>query len=211
MLQGRIGRRAENWVPHSPSCRPYSRVRAECDMAGQLKTCVKCGEAKPATVEHFYVRGTSSAGKTWFRGSCKPCFISARMEYDRVNELKVGVRRKNYKRVNSERIRARERARYLLKSDEYKKSARVNRLSRLFGLSPEGYSAMLEAQGGICAMPGCGSSEADSRGYRLHVDHCHATGQVRRLLCAPCNKNLGIYEANHERFALYLQQFKSEV
>jgi hypothetical protein len=43
------------------------------------------------------------------------------------------------------------------------------------------YDALLEAQGGTCAL--CDATTADLRGYPLYVDHCHTTGRVRGLLC----------------------------
>ncbi len=47
------------------------------------------------------------------------------------------------------------------------------------------YAALLEAQGGHCAL--CLSPP---RTRRLHVDRDHTTGQVRGLLCMRCNRNL---------------------
>ena len=61
-------------------------------------------------------------------------------------------------------------------------------LQRKFGLSGEAYQAMLDVQGGVCAI--CGRPETRTRNGRVQwlcVDHDHATGQVRGLLCHRCN------------------------
>lgn len=59
-----------------------------------------------------------------------------------------------------------------------------------YGMTPEDYDRMLAAQGGGCGI--CGTSEpGGSRERYFHVDHCHATGRVRGLLCTNCNKALG--------------------
>lgn len=70
-----------------------------------------------------------------------------------------------------------------------------------FGITPEQYGALFEAQNGCCAI--CRSS-----GVKLGVDHCHATGAVRGLLCLSCNAHLGVVEkSDFVRRALeYLQQ-----
>jgi len=69
---------------------------------------------------------------------------------------------------------------------------RRSKLKRNFGLSLEEYDRMLQAQANACAI--CGSTEAGGRGGRagsFHVDHCHATGRVRGLLCHSCNTGIG--------------------
>lgn len=64
------------------------------------------------------------------------------------------------------------------------------RFQRLYGITVEQYDEMLDAQGGTCAR--CDESQ-DS--MRLAVDHDHETGEVRGLLCGPCNTYLGRLEA----------------
>jgi hypothetical protein len=59
-------------------------------------------------------------------------------------------------------------------------------LERLYGIDRPEYERMSEAQGHTCAI--CGKPE---NGKALAVDHCHATGAIRGLLCSNCNKGLG--------------------
>jgi hypothetical protein len=66
-------------------------------------------------------------------------------------------------------------------------------LKRAYGLTVEGYFAILSAQGGGCAI--CGKT-SEEQGRKLAVDHCHATGKVRGILCDPCNQGLGSYRDN---------------
>jgi predicted nucleic acid-binding Zn ribbon protein len=62
-------------------------------------------------------------------------------------------------------------------------------LARL-GLEPGDYERLLVAQEGRCAI--CGATEPGGRGGRFHVDHDHATGRVRGLLCHGCNVGIGM-------------------
>jgi hypothetical protein len=56
-----------------------------------------------------------------------------------------------------------------------------------YGVSPEQKQQMLHAQGGLCAI--CRQS------FDLqNIDHCHATGKVRGLLCRHCNLGLGHFK-----------------
>lgn len=59
-----------------------------------------------------------------------------------------------------------------------------------YGLTTEQYDEMLLQQHGVCAICGGTSARADGDGS-LVVDHDHATGSVRALLCNLCNVGIG--------------------
>jgi len=66
----------------------------------------------------------------------------------------------------------------------------MRRLARV-GMTPVEYLEMYERQGGRCAL--CRKERFGwGRGLaKLHIDHCHATGRVRGLLCGDCNTAIG--------------------
>jgi hypothetical protein len=66
--------------------------------------------------------------------------------------------------------------------------SRTYHLKRRYGLTVEEADALLAAQGGVCAI--CKTAPA------VHVDHDHATGAVRALLCFNCNGGLGQFKDN---------------
>lgn len=55
-----------------------------------------------------------------------------------------------------------------------------------YGITSAEYQAIYEAQGGKCYI----CARANGRSKRLSVDHDHATGEVRGLLCTPCNRDV---------------------
>jgi hypothetical protein len=57
---------------------------------------------------------------------------------------------------------------------------------KTYGITSEQYEALYEAQGGVCYI--CVRATGKTR--KLAVDHDHATGYVRGLLCKPCNSVL---------------------
>ena len=71
-----------------------------------------------------------------------------------------------------------------------KTETRERHLVRKYGVNLMDYAAMLSTQGGKCAI--CRASEEDQFKGVFHVDHCHATGKVRGLLCRGCNHMLGV-------------------
>ena len=90
------------------------------------------------------------------------------------------------------------------KSDEWAHRSRNRRLRSSYGLSIEGYNALLARQGGACAI--CRKQPEQ----RLCVDHCHVTQKVRRLLCRRCNLGIGYFGDDPRllrRAAAYLEAF----
>lgn len=74
---------------------------------------------------------------------------------------------------------------------------RASHLARKFGITPDEYDRMLEAQGNVCAI--CNAPCATGR--RLAVDHDHRTGAIRGLLCFRCNVVLGKFDDDLDLFA----------
>lgn len=64
-------------------------------------------------------------------------------------------------------------------------------MRRKFNLSVEEYEEQSARQGGVCVI--CGETNGDRR---LAVDHNHATGANRGLLCTKCNAGLGNFKEN---------------
>jgi len=88
----------------------------------------------------------------------------------------------------------------------WREKNRVRMMGRNFGISLEDYDKMWDAQGGLCAI--CGMPEtAKMRGVikYLAVDHDHATGQIRGLLCQCCNAGLGYFEDNQANLLKAIQ------
>ena len=64
--------------------------------------------------------------------------------------------------------------------------SRTYHLTRRYGITAAEADHLLSQQGGLCAI--CRSAPAK------HVDHDHATGVVRALLCFNCNGGLGQFK-----------------
>lgn len=61
------------------------------------------------------------------------------------------------------------------------------RLLKRHGMTWDEYYALLNSQGGLCAI--CGK---DLSNARRSVDHCHERGHTRGILCGPCNTGIGL-------------------
>lgn len=75
------------------------------------------------------------------------------------------------------------------RSPEQQQRYRRNHLQKTYNLSLEKYNEMFESQDGVCYI--CKKKFDD--GKLLGVDHNHATGTIRKLLCRPCNTGLGCF------------------
>jgi hypothetical protein len=81
-------------------------------------------------------------------------------------------------------------------------------IEKRYGIPKEKYKKMEEEQKGLCA---CCGKEPKNRGKNgsFVVDHCHATGAVRGLLCAKCNAGIGFFDDDPALLLLASQYLKS--
>lgn len=78
--------------------------------------------------------------------------------------------------------------------------------AKQLGVTDDEYFAMLARQGGECAIKGC---KRKPKTRRFHVDHDHATGQVRGLLCHWHNRILPKTSMEARAMAAYLDHFST--
>lgn len=153
------------------------------------RTCSKCNISK--FTDDFYDRHKSKYKTSW----CKPCILAER-------------NRKYHENPEKQAMIARERR---LRNPE---KMRDVKLTQTYGLAPGVYHEMLKQQDGVCAS--CKKSETvlwKGKITRLCVDHDHCTKVVRGLLCAKCNKALGLLNDNPETVLMlfnYISNFRGK-
>lgn len=85
---------------------------------------------------------------------------------------------------------------------------RNQHLKRSYGIDLDEYNRIFTLQEGKCDI--CKRHQSALK-TKLHVDHCHASGKVRALLCFNCNQALGNVSDNIERLEAaikYLRKHK---
>lgn len=73
----------------------------------------------------------------------------------------------------------------------------ISQRERTLGVTQEQYLQMYKAQGGKCGI--CNRRLYSKRYKAFCVDHCHATGEIRGLLCHNCNRALGMFQDDPDR------------
>lgn len=92
------------------------------------------------------------------------------------------------------------------------KEIRRKNLWQNFKVTPEQFDNWLMEQGHVCAI--CGNPETHTwRGKprELCVDHDHATGKVRKLLCHKCNTLIGLAREDVSILLAAVQYLEKEV
>ena len=104
-------------------------------------------------------------------------------------------REKERRQANPESGRARTRKWQAANREHIKAYNRRAKMKQAYGITYEDFLALLERQGGVCAI--CATDAP--RGKNWHVDHCHDTNAVRGILCGPCNTGLGHFRDDPDR------------
>jgi hypothetical protein len=90
--------------------------------------------------------------------------------------------------------KSRERARKWYWANREKALAAANeRSQRVRYQVPQ---VLLDMLGNACKI--CGATEANKKGYKLHIDHDHETGTIRGKLCNGCNSGIGYFKESPE-------------
>ncbi len=138
-----------------------------------------------------------------------------RKEFWAKHKERLSAHRKTYQKANTERLNAYNRKWYAKNIESERASgiawyhANESEIRcKRYGLTITAYRDLLDRQSGACAI--CLSLPNRNR---LHIDHDHATGRVRGLLCTRCNAGIGMFRDNPELMlaaAEYVQQLTEE-
>lgn len=160
----------------------------------EVKKCTKCKLEKSLNDDFSKNPNTKDGKASW----CRTCFGEWHSEYEK-------KRRRDPKTRSI--ILARD------KKWNGTKTPRMNanyKLKQKYGISLEEKEAILRSQNNVCR--GCGSPDPKSKkGWNL--DHDHKTGEIRGVLCRPCNLILGFAKdsSKHlEGLIDYLESFNEE-
>jgi hypothetical protein len=173
----------------------------------KTKNCNRC--KNELTLDKFWINRQSKDG---FFGNCKECQRAKKCEpgfklCSKCFEVKnnseyliVGKSKRLARYCNKCSIEAKKEKRlrkiendnkYYYSNHSEIREQQVNaRLLKRYGITINEYNKKFEEQDGRCMI--CSKEHISEK--RMHVDHDHETGQVRGLLCAPCNNHLGILE-----------------
>lgn len=81
--------------------------------------------------------------------------------------------------------------------EEHQKAIRDGSLKTKYKIDQVVYDRMFKDQDGLCAIC-CNPPLGKKTTQMLAVDHCHATGRVRGLLCHKCNAAIGFFKDSPE-------------
>lgn len=134
-----------------------------------------------------------------------------RLEHNRKAYEKRLERNREWRKNNKEKLKEYYQKRQT--SPERKEYDRIRSYQRRYGITREIFLEMRERQNRCCAICGRHEDEKLSRWGTLCIDHDHKTGQVRKLLCAQCNKGLGSFRDSPElleKAMEYIKEFTYE-
>ena len=136
------------------------------------------------------------------------------MEWNKNNPDKRRAYHRKWSLANKDLVLEYGRRSYRRMSPE-KKAAKAAKqypahIRRRYGLTVEELATIREKQDDRCAL--CRrEGKITTRRNKLFVDHNHATGRVRGLLCLSCNQALGVLGDSVERLDRVVRYLRGQV
>ena len=148
-----------------------------------MQICTRCKIEKP--LSDFYKNRNNLNGVYL---QCKTCKNEQGKRWAKSNAARKNSKAKEWARNNPDRLKA--------ASDKYRannpQKINDNWLRQCYGINLAQYNQLLYNQGEKCAI--CAEKVAIDK--KLFVDHDHATGEIRGLLCRNCNTGIGFLNDN---------------
>lgn len=138
----------------------------------ETKRCSWCDELKILELFNKAPRGRKGRA-----AQCKDCWRGYSKEFNARDDQRE--KRQKYKDVHRE-------------DAESKLKARLYDVERRYGKDALALEVRRTAPDAVCEV-------CNGRGLKLHIDHCHATGKVRGVLCHKCNLVLGLVNDDPKR------------
>lgn len=144
------------------------------------KTCRICIEDKPTTEFCKDKRSSDSLSSR-----CRKCNYFGVKNWRKNNPEKHKKNLKKYKEAHPTEtmLQARKDG-----NKNYYRNGQKSRIKYRYGISFEDFEEMKERQNNLCAI--CKTKTYEKE---LNIDHCHATGKIRGLLCTKCNTGIGLF------------------
>lgn len=166
-----------------------------------MKKCPQCQEEK--SLSNF---SKATKNKDGLQYHCKSC--QSLWAYENKDKREISRQKWITKNPIKSKKNAFDRHKKwaLIYPDRLKKSSKNTGLKRLYGITLEQKQSMLVKQNSCCAWCKIGITEyleSQKDNKIIHdfaVDHNHETGQIRGLLCNPCNRALGLLKENVQTF-----------
>jgi len=151
-----------------------------------MKLCKRCNTNK--TLELFSKHKKCKDG---YQGTCLDCTASITKNWAMTNRARKDETDRQYEERNPMRKSISRRRRQEIEPYRVAIEELEHNMINRYGISLEEYGHLFNNQGGRCKI--CGRLHTEfARG--LVIDHDHVTGQVRGLLCDPCNRALGYFQ-----------------
>jgi len=115
----------------------------------------------------------------------------ARNRYRKRHAEKLSEASKLYYQKNRERLREKQKA-------DQRKNPKISlaHRRRKYGINEQMLNALRNAQDNRCAVCRTAFPMMTPDRHEFTVDHCHANGKVRGLLCNLCNRAIGAFRDN---------------